>query len=103
MNEATRLRWKIGKRILTSPPHTSSKWRPYVKLDPRSAGLALQLDDGTRKSHSVAENSAFVMGFIRGIAEKNAFAQLVADLYFVYQAMEDSFEQSEDANVRSLD
>ena len=72
-------------------------------MDPRKAGLALQLDDGTRKSHSVAENSAFVTGFFRGIAEKQTFAQLVADLYFVYEAMEDSFEKSEDANVRTLD
>ena len=32
----------------------------------REAGLALLLDDGTRKSHSVAENTAFVNGFFKG-------------------------------------
>ena len=31
----------------------------------RGEGLALLLDDGTRKSHSVAENTAFVTGFFR--------------------------------------
>ena len=58
----------------------------------RSTGLALELDDGTRKSHSVAENTAFVTGFFKGIATKQSFARLVAGLYFVYDAMEDSFD-----------
>jgi len=69
----------------------------------RSSGLALALDDGTRKSHSVAENTAFVTGFFRGIATRSAFSQLVADLYFVYQAMEEAFDATEDANVRRMD
>jgi heme oxygenase len=69
----------------------------------RSVGLALALDDGTRKSHSVAENTAFVTGFFRGIATKTAFSQLVASLYFVYCAMEETFDQTEDASVRALD
>ena len=40
----------------------------------RSTGLALQLDDGTRKSHSVAENTAFVTGFfkVRGVLNTTA-------------------------------
>jgi hypothetical protein len=42
----------------------------------RGSGLALALDDGTRKSHSVAENTAFVTGFFRGIATKQSFGQL---------------------------
>lgn len=70
--------------------------------DPRKEGLALLLDDGTRKSHSVAENSAFVTGFFRGIAEKKAFSQLVADLYFVYKAMEEAFAATKDENVRAI-
>jgi len=32
----------------------------------RAEGLALLLDDGTRKSHSLAENTAFVNGFFKG-------------------------------------
>lgn len=69
----------------------------------RSSGLALLLDDGTRKSHSVAENTAFVTGFFRGIEKRENFASLVASLYFVYKAMEESFENVEDARVRALD
>ena len=61
----------------------------------RASGLALALDDGTRKSHSVAENTAFVTGFFRGIATKSAFSQLVASLYFVYEAMESALVEME--------
>ena len=68
--------------------------KSVTETSPRATGLALALDDGTRKSHSVAENTAFVTGFFRGIATKTAFSQLVASLYFVYQAMEDEFDRT---------
>lgn len=70
---------------------------------PRASGLALLLDDGTRKSHSVAENTAFVTGFFRGIATEASFASLVASLYFVYKAMESAFDSCTDPSVRALD
>lgn len=69
----------------------------------RATGLALALDDGTRKSHSVAENTAFVTGFFRGIATRTAFAELVSSLYFVYEAMEAAFDATEDPRVKALD
>ena len=47
-----------------------------VVSNPRKEGLALMLDDGTRKSHSMAENTAFVSGFFKGIATKESFANL---------------------------
>ena len=77
--------------------------KPVKAESARSTGLALALDDGTRKSHSVAENTAFVTGFFKGIATKAAFSQLVAALYFVYEAMEECFEASTDESVRALD
>merc|ERR1719201_2564986 len=79
--------------------------QPAEKLSEsaRSVGLALALDDGTRKSHSVAENTAFVTGFFRGIATKAAFSQLVAALYFIYEAMEAAFDAASDERVRALD
>jgi len=69
----------------------------------RKSGLALMLDDGTRKSHSVAENTAFVTGFFKGIAERDSFARLVAGLYFVYEAMEEAFDNSTNESVKALD
>ena len=77
--------------------------KPVSADSARSTGLALALDDGTRKSHSVAENTAFVTGFFRGIATKQAFGQLVASLYFVYDAMESAFTKCDDEGVRALD
>lgn len=77
--------------------------KPVATESARSTGLALALDDGTRKSHSMAENTAFVTGFFRGIAKKEAFAQLVTSLYFVYEAMERSFDETADPAVKALD
>lgn len=74
-----------------------------IKENPRKVGLALMLDDGTRKSHSVAQNTDFVSGFFKGIGTKSAFATLVTSLYFVYYAMEESFDSTTDARVKALD
>lgn len=82
---------------------TAMEIKPVAVESARLAGLALALDDGTRKSHSVAENTAFVTGFFRGIATKTAFSQLVASLYFVYEAMEQSFDGATDPSVQALD
>ena len=71
--------------------------------NPRKHGLALMLDEGTRKSHSMAENTQFVTGFFKGLGNRDSFAQLVTSLYFVYEAMEEAFESSPDAGVRRLD
>jgi heme oxygenase len=51
----------------------------------------------------VAENSAFVTGFFRGMAEEASFRQLVASLYFVYESMERAFDETADERVRALD
>lgn len=71
--------------------------------NPRLSGLALMLDDGTRKSHSMAENTQFVTGFFKGLGDRASFSQLVTSLYFVYKAMEEAFDTTEDPLVRSLD
>ena len=78
---------------------------PSKASSARSEGLALALDEGTRKSHSVAENTQFVTGFFKGIANKKSFAQLVASLYFVYEAMEKAFDENEkiNPNIAALD
>ncbi|CAE7657020.1 pbsA1, partial [Symbiodinium pilosum] len=60
-------------------------------VNPRKYGLALMLDEGTRKSHSMAENTQFVTGFFKGLGNRGSFAQLVTSLYFIYAAMEEAF------------
>lgn len=71
--------------------------------NPRDEGLALALDLGTRKSHSIAQNSAFVTGFFKGLSTKESFRALVTSLYFVYDAMETVFDEADSEAVKSLD
>jgi heme oxygenase len=65
--------------------------------------MALMLDDGVRKSHSAAESSQFVTGFLKGLGDRESFSQLVTSLYFVYKAMEEEFDATDDVNVKQLD
>ena len=53
-----------------------------------SVALAGQLREGTKKSHTMAENTGFVACFLKGVVEKTSYRKLLSDLYFVYQAME---------------
>jgi len=72
--------------------------------NPRKVGLALMLDDGTRKSHSMAQNSAFVTGFFKGLASRDSYKALLTSLYFVYTAMEDAMEDvTVDDRVKLMD
>ncbi len=58
-----------------------------------SVNLATLLREGTKKSHSMAENVGFVKCFLKGVVEKNSYRKLVANLYFVYAAMEEEMEK----------
>ena len=54
-----------------------------------SVNLAIQLKEGTKKSHTMAENTGFISCFLKGVVEKSSYRTLLGDLYFVYSAMED--------------
>lgn len=60
-----------------------------------SCNLATKLREGTKKSHSMAENMGFVKCFLKGVVEKNSYRKLVSDFYFVYSAMEEEMERHE--------
>lgn len=66
-----------------------------------SVNLATMLREGTKKSHTMAENTGFVACFLKGTVEKKSYRTLVANLYFVYSAMEEEFEQLQDHPVIS--
>lgn len=53
-----------------------------------SSDLASKLREGTRQSHTMAENTAFMKCFLKGIVEKEPFRKLIANLYCVYSALE---------------
>lgn len=73
--------------------------------NPRLSGLAFALDDGTRKSHSMAENTAFVQGFFKGISSPDSYRNLLTSLYYVYQAMEEGVldHAASDSMVSTID
>ncbi len=54
-----------------------------------SVALASQLREGTKKAHTMAENTGFVSCFLKGVVDRETYRKLVADLYFVYSEMED--------------
>jgi len=71
--------------------------------NPRLSGLALMLDDGTRKSHSLAENTQFVTGFFAGLADRDSYRNLMTSLFFVYEAMEQCMDSTSEERVKALD
>lgn len=50
--------------------------------------LASQLREGTKHSHTTAENTAFMKCFLKGIVEREPFRKLLANLYWVYSTLE---------------
>jgi heme oxygenase len=66
-----------------------------------SCNLATKLREGTKKSHTMAENVGFVRCFLKGVVEKTSYRKLVTDLYFVYSAMEEEMERHKDHPILS--
>ncbi len=58
-----------------------------------SVNLAAQLREGTKKSHTMAENVGFIKCFLKGTVEKTSYRKLGTNLYFVYCAMEEEMER----------
>ncbi|MDP6203726.1 MAG: heme oxygenase (biliverdin-producing) [Prochlorococcus sp.] len=54
-----------------------------------AVALASQLREGTKAAHTMAENTGFVSCFLKGVVDKSSYRILVADLYFVYSALEE--------------
>ena len=61
-----------------------------------TVNLATMLKEGTKKSHTMAENMGFIKCFLKGVVEKNSYRKLAANLYFVYGAMEEEMEKLKD-------
>jgi heme oxygenase len=66
-----------------------------------TVNLATMLREGTKKSHTMAENVGFVKCFLRGVVEKTSYRNLVTNLYFVYAAMEEEMERLQDHPIVS--
>ncbi|GAB4328356.1 MAG: heme oxygenase (biliverdin-producing) [Leptolyngbyaceae cyanobacterium] len=66
-----------------------------------SSNLATKLREGTKKSHTMAENTGFIACFLKGTVEKTSYRKLVSNLYFVYSAMEEEMERQRNHPVVS--
>jgi len=66
-----------------------------------SVNLATQLREGTRKSHTMAENVGFVRCFLKGVVEKDSYRSLVKNLYFVYSTIEEEMAKHENHPILS--
>lgn len=64
-----------------------------------SLNLAQKLREGTTKSHSMAENVSFVKSFLGGVVDKRSYRKLVANLFFIYSAIEEELERNKDHKV----
>jgi heme oxygenase len=58
--------------------------------------LALDLKEGTKVSHSAAENTKFVSSFLKGVVSRDNYKQLTANFYYVYRAMEEEIDKLDD-------
>ncbi|NCJ06800.1 heme oxygenase [Synechococcales cyanobacterium C] len=66
-----------------------------------SSNLATKLREGTKKSHTMAENVGFIKCFLKGTVEKTSYRKLVANLYFVYSAIEEEMDRLKDHPIVS--
>lgn len=64
-----------------------------------SQDLAQRLREGTKHSHTAAENTAFMKCFLKGIVEREPFRKLLANLYLVYSALESELRRYQDHPV----
>jgi heme oxygenase len=58
-----------------------------------SHDLASHLREGTKQSHTAAENTAYMKCFLKGIVEREPFRKLLANLYLVYRALEEELRR----------
>lgn len=63
--------------------------------------LSKQIKEGTKKSHTMAENTGFITCFLKGVVEKKSYVKLMSDLYHVYSTMEEEFERHKDHEILS--
>ena len=119
--------WTVGRRwwwwwVTDEPVYKKERTHNATDLIPtrcshhgheedcaRTRGLALMLDSGTRKSHTLAAPTAFVTGrgggffFFRGVASPQEQAELAASFFYIYNAIEEAIDTCADVRVKNMD
>ena len=60
-----------------------------------------QIKEGTKASHTMAENTGFVKNFLAGMVNEESYRGLIANFYFVYRALEEEVAKNKDNPVLS--
>ena len=61
-----------------------------------------RLKEGTKKSHSAAENTKFVAQFLKGVLDPEEYRKLITDFYYVYDTMEQRIQETTCRSARVL-
>jgi len=64
--------------------------------DDDGEGLARKLKVGTQEAHKAAETVHFVKEFIKGKVPRDVYGQMVVNLFYIYEALEDALERCAD-------
>ncbi len=64
--------------------------------------LSTALKEGTKESHSAAENTKFVASFLRGVVDYEEYRKLLTNFYYVYDTMEQRIRETEDPMVLAI-
>ena len=64
--------------------------------------FSADLKEGTKESHSAAENTKFVASFLRGVVDYEEYRNLLTNFYYVYDTMEQRIRETEDPMVQAI-
>ena len=64
--------------------------------------FSVDLKEGTKESHSAAENTKFVASFLRGVVDYEEYRKLLTNFYYVYDTMEQRIRETEDPMVQAV-
>ena len=64
--------------------------------------FSVDLKEGTKESHSAAENTKFVASFLRGVVDYEEYRKLLTNFYYVYDTMEQRIRETEDPMVLAI-
>uniref|UniRef100_UPI00358F0CDD heme oxygenase 2-like n=1 Tax=Myxine glutinosa TaxID=7769 RepID=UPI00358F0CDD len=68
----------------------------HVAPNADASDLSEKLKFGTKESHSKAENTNFMKGFLKGELSMDDFKCVAVALYFIYSAMEEELDKNQD-------
>ena len=61
-----------------------------------------EIKEGTKKSHSAAENTKFVASFLKGVLDPEEYRKLITNFWYVYETMEQRLQETNDPFVNEI-